>query len=643
MAIKSNFVLRTLCSALICALGVGIGIHAHASSQQTQIREYLKYGPRTIKSAPGTPEAKMGAIFQDELNKSSLHKSPNSPLSAIVTVEHGQAQQVANLLTQSGASIQHIDGNQLYVVAGSTTLKNIALNPSVKALDLQGESKSTNDLQKILGQIGLNNTTIITDDSTLGVGHTPTTNTGTYNPTATIRDPNDVGLRLMNAQLLHQYDMYGQGIKIGIIDFGYQGYTNLQNQGVVPKAVSQKTFNGNTVTNTLTTNQGSPHGTAVAEIIYNLAPRATYYLAQVGPGNGGANEGDILSAMKWLRDQGVHIINFSGGGHYGPKDGTDTQSRLIDTFSSEGILWVNASGNEGNEYWRSTLTDKDSDYIVDNEDTLGIPFTINSSGHDGYFSVTWNDWIPNSTVDVDLFIINQHEEIVAKKQAGRNPNTAPADTIDIPNNLPVGKYSLVLATATPNPKMNVHVHLSAQGIKLDQYTPVGSVGIPATAKSALAVGAWDAETSKLATYSSWGPTDDERLKPELAAPTNTYSMSYGYNFQGTSASAPYASGFAALIWSGFPKATASQVKSAMIMELTKPVSQYKPSLATGYGLLDARVVFGQTKNLNLQKDYRPSFARALHSSSESVNHGQPQPVSNPGNSLNDILRNIGIQ
>ena len=41
---------------------------------------------------------------------------------------------------------------------------------------------------------------------------------------------------------------------------------------------------------------------------------------------------------------------------------------------------------------------------------------------------------------------------------------------------------------------------------------------PATAKNVIAVGAVYSDTDEVASFSSWGPTDDGRLRPDIVAP-----------------------------------------------------------------------------------------------------------------------------
>src|SRR5205807_741546 len=66
-------------------------------------------------------------------------------------------------------------------------------------------------------------------------------------------------------------------------------------------------------------------------------------------------------------------------------------------------------------------------------------------------------------------------------------------------------------------------------------------------------------------YSTEGPTDDGRMKPDLAAPT-AVAVVGGY-FSGTSAAAPHVGGEAALIWSQVAATTSGDVANAVAAHL----------------------------------------------------------------------------
>lgn len=84
-----------------------------------------------------------------------------------------------------------------------------------------------------------------------------------------------------------------------------------------------------------------------------------------------------------------------------------------------------------------------------------------------------------------------------------------------------------------------------------------SIAPPAGAKNHISVGSVDADTDGVSSFSSWGPTDDGRIKPDVSAPgcqyggdsavTSTYLQGYYTTLCGTSMAAPTASGICAMI------------------------------------------------------------------------------------------------
>ncbi len=85
----------------------------------------------------------------------------------------------------------------------------------------------------------------------------------------------------------------------------------------------------------------------------------------------------------------------------------------------------------------------------------------------------------------------------------------------------------------------------------------GTVGVPATAKNVLSVGAIHSDDNSMTVFSGWGPTDDGRLKPEVVAPGDEVSGDGGITsaqpnggygvLVGTSMAAPAVSGAAAVL------------------------------------------------------------------------------------------------
>ncbi|MBK9492264.1 MAG: S8 family serine peptidase [Haliscomenobacter sp.] len=113
------------------------------------------------------------------------------------------------------------------------------------------------------------------------------------------------------------------------------------------------------------------------------------------------------------------------------------------------------------------------------------------------------------------------------------------------------------------------------------------VGVPADSKGAFSIGAVDSKGKK-AGFSSFGPTADGRIKPDVsAAGARVMSASASSNqirpTSGTSLSAPLVSGMIAALWSAFPEKTNIEIMDAV----RKSGSQADaPDNELGYGIPD---------------------------------------------------------
>ena len=98
---------------------------------------------------------------------------------------------------------------------------------------------------------------------------------------------------------------FGQGITIGVIDSSFTGYAELLGTEL-PEAVVTRSFDADGL------EQGdNRHGTAVAELIFDVAPQADLVLVNAGPGR-------FDEAVDYLMAQGVDVINLSAGWPVGP-------------------------------------------------------------------------------------------------------------------------------------------------------------------------------------------------------------------------------------------------------------------------------------------------------------------------------------
>jgi len=84
------------------------------------------------------------------------------------------------------------------------------------------------------------------------------------------------GVSLTGASAFHSAGYYGQGAKVAIIDLGFQGLTAALNAGELSNVVYTYDYTGSGL------EADTEHGTAVAEIVHDMAPQAELYLFKIG-------------------------------------------------------------------------------------------------------------------------------------------------------------------------------------------------------------------------------------------------------------------------------------------------------------------------------------------------------------------------
>jgi len=365
----------------------------------------------------------------------------------------------------------------------------------------------------------------------------------------------------------------GKGVKVGVLDLGFDGYKKLLGK-TLPADVTVKSF----VSGKDVDQSGEVHGAACAEIVHAMAPDAELYLAYY---NG--SETGLGRAVEWLVSQGVQIISHSASGMAGPMDGTGLQAQLVDEVTAKDILWVNASGNYAEEHYHFQFNDPTSEgkHVFPNGK---VTLLYRPPSEDARIILNWDDWGDNATEDYDLYLYDENAQLVAASEDSQQgqPGDQPVEFIRLNQPSQKSYYIVIIAKQITRPAT---FDLYAPDSRLGYHSADQSLGTPADAQGALTVGAVAWRNNRLEPFSSQGPTHDNRLKPELVAPDGVSTVSYRpHIFDGTSASAPHVAGAAALVMSRFSDLKAEEVK-AFLESNAVDMGPNGPDPAYGYGRL----------------------------------------------------------
>jgi len=379
------------------------------------------------------------------------------------------------------------------------------------------------------------------------------------------------GVALTGADDFHTVGCYGQGAKVAIIDLGFIGLANAQAAGELGNVVYTYDYTGNGL------EEYTNHGTGVAEIVGDMAPQAELYLLKI------SDSVDLQNAAQYCIDNGIDVINHSVG-WYNTNfyDGTGTVANIANNARDNGILWVNAAGNEASDgHWQGAFIDSDGDKYLDfgsgsdylDADSIDEGNRIYlASGDRVNVYMTWDNWSA-SNQDYDLYLYDSFGTIVASSTGNQTGTQAPTEEISY-TTTSAGYYEIVIYdySASAHPEIEFFAFTdSSSDVNLDYHHPESSIITPANSGKVMAVGAirhssWT--TGPQESFSSQGPSNASKYtasitKPDICGPDGVASYTYSSGFYGTSAASPHVAGAAALLLSKDSTLTVDQLQAKL--------------------------------------------------------------------------------
>jgi subtilisin family serine protease len=406
------------------------------------------------------------------------------------------------------------------------------------------------------------------------------------------------GVYFMNADLAQYAGITGKGIKVAVFDLSF---TN--NQKISDNIVEVKSFRPSvSVFPEHWNGDEALHGTAVAEIITDVAPNVELYLYSM--------ESDIefAAAVDEAISKNMDIIAMSAGWPNFPTDGTSPITKKIEEAVENGIVFVVPAGNFGNKHWEGNFVDSNLNNWHDFSNTdegLSIKVTKERLAEEKPIiaHLMWDVGL-NDVADFDLVLVDPLGQIVdfsANKQV-TNQDTPFEYIHHIPEIEGVYSLGVLYAGDMTSPKNRPQGALEIFTVNDELEYPViqSSVSVPADAHGAIVVGAVNHLDGIIEPYSSQGPTNNGQLAPHVVGPDGVTTLALdGKPFYGTSATTPYVAGLAALILEKNPGTSPEQLLTMIQQNADRALFslQNEYDYALGYGTASADFLIENTEDM----------------------------------------------
>ena len=380
------------------------------------------------------------------------------------------------------------------------------------------------------------------------------------------------------------FNIGGNGVKIGIISDSVDFIGQSQASGDLPNVTVLPGQSGV---------PGSGEGTAMLEIVADLAPKAQFYFASAngGPAQLAQNILDLRAAgCSVIIDDVIYLAE-------SPFQ-DDIPARAVNTVTADGALYFSSAGNEGNKNDGTSGT-WEGDFNPGQSFTAGtrtgvahsygttIGNTIPPGGSGSLTLLFWSDVLGGSTNDYDLFLLDAAGNVLGGSTTTQNGTQDPIEGLSPA----IQGWQIVVVRISGESRF---LHLECFRGELT-FSTDGHVRGHAAAADAFAVAAVNVATAfpnsfvggaanPVETFSADGPRrmfydplgnpytpgnflasgGIVRSKPDIAAADGVKTTVPGFDpFFGTSAAAPHAGAIAALLQSYNPRATPQQIKFAL--------------------------------------------------------------------------------
>lgn len=419
----------------------------------------------------------------------------------------------------------------------------------------------------------------------------------------------DVAHRAMEAR--NFFGVNGAGVKIGVLSDSVDFLAQVQATGDLPPDV--------TVLPGQSGVPGSGEGTAMLEIVHDLAPGAKLYFAT-------AFTSDVSFAdnIRALRAAGCDIIVDDVIYANESPFQDNVIAKAVTDVTDDGALYFSSAGNEGNfndgtsSVWEGDFKNGGTLSLLPGGNVhdfgSGVISDRVESSSPFVLALFWSDPFGASSNDYDLFILNS--TLTTVLDASTDIQDGSGDPFEILNGAFAGERVVVLKKTGAERRA---LHINNFGGQLGISTSGQTHGHSAVAK-AFGVAAVDVAEANGGAFTG-GPTNpvelyssdgrrrvfyqpdgtpytpgkllfsngggELRKKPDVSAADGVTTTTPGFDpFFGTSAAAPHAAAIAALVKSARPSLSQNRIRRALT-QTALDIEAAGVDRDSGYGILDA--------------------------------------------------------
>jgi Spy/CpxP family protein refolding chaperone len=454
------------------------------------------------------------------------------------------------------------------------------------------------------------------------------------------------GVRKSQADVTHKaalarntYGFDGTGIKIGVLSDGVRNLAAAQASGDVGPVTVLPGQSG-TAAGQCATTAACDEGTAMLELIHDLAPGAQLYFATAFP-----TSANFANNIRNLRAAGCDII-VDDVGYFAETPFQDGQApgiisntnggvvaQAVNDVTASGALYFSSAGNSGNQtdgtsgVWEGDFVDggNAAGPLAGagrvHQFPGGLNFDVVTVAGSSQYNLFWSDPLGGSANDYDLYALNATgTTVLAASTANQNGTQDPFEAIGVTaanTRLVIVRFSGVgryLRLTTNRGRLNVNTPGQTSG----HSCSLNAFGV-AAAPAATAFGAAPNPTgpfpnafssaNQTELFTSDGPRKlfyqangtpftlgnvsstggIQRQKPDITAADGasvTGAGGFGITFFGTSAAAPHAAAIASLVKSANPALTPAQIRDAL-QNTAIDIETPGVDRDTGYGIIMA--------------------------------------------------------